>query len=112
MIRRGDVTRDAHADQAIGEDEDDNAAEHGAPDGALAAGKRDPAQDDGGQRLEFPADAGGRIRAVLARGIEDAADRAEQRPTAHRSQSSMRSTGMPACRAALRLAPIAVRCQP
>ena len=74
---RGDVAGDAHADEAVGEDEGDDAAEHGAPDGALAAGKRDPAQDDGGQGLEFPEVAGRRIRAVLARGIEDAADRAE-----------------------------------
>ena len=53
-------------------------ADHRAPHRALAAGERDAAEHDGGQRLEFPPHAGGRIRARLPRGVEDAARRAQR----------------------------------
>ena len=93
--RRGDVARDAHADQAVGQHEDDDAADHRAPDGALAAGKRDAAEHDGGQRLEFPADA--RWWNRCCSGARHRTDRRSRRacPTAHRSRTAC---ARPECR--------------
>ena len=58
--------------------EDDDGADHRPPYRALAAGERNAAEHDRGQRLELPADAGRGIRACLPRSIEDAAGGAER----------------------------------
>ena len=71
--RGSDVTGNADANEAVGHDEDDDRADHRSPDRAATARDRRAADDDSRQRLKFPTDAGGRVRAALSRGVEDAA---------------------------------------
>ena len=75
---RSHVAGDAHADQTVGQHEDDDRADHRPPNGAAATRDRSSAQHDRGHSLEFPAEAGRRIGAPLSRRIEHAAERTEQ----------------------------------
>ena len=59
---RGHIAGDAHADQTVGQHENDNRADHRPPDRAAPADHRSAAQHDRSDCLEFPTEAGGRIR--------------------------------------------------
>ena len=73
-----DVAGDTDTNETVGHDKDDDGADHCPPHRATPAGDRRATNDDRGQCLEFPADAGGRVRAALAGRVKDSAGGTQQ----------------------------------